>query len=462
MSSRKLSGPKGRRLSIHVVTWNVASAAPPRDLSDLLQLNNRNLNLDIYVIGLQELNSGIISLLSDAAFNDSWSSFLMDVLSPLSFIKVSHVRMQGILLLVFAKYQHLPYIQILSTKSTPTGLFGYWGNKGGVNICLKLYGYYVSIINCHLPPHISNNYQRLEHFDRILEMQNCEGRDIPNILDHDLIIWFGDMNFRIEDFGLHFVRESIKNRCYSGLWEKDQVWWGRLSSRASHPGLSIAKKHDPLLREFQEGRLLFPPTYKFDRNSNDYDTSEKKRKPAWTDRILWRLKRQPCAGPDTPGPPASHFSLSLRGYSSHMMYGISDHKPVSGTFDLELKPLVSAPLIVLMPEDLWTVENDMMVSYSSTSDFPSSPWDWIGLYKVGLRDVNDYVSYAWVGDSKVSCSDNLNQVYIDISNIPTTEDEFLLCYYSNSLRSVVGISRPFQIPPGSLREDPLGEAQPQI
>uniref|UniRef100_A0A2K5NSG3 Inositol polyphosphate-5-phosphatase K n=2 Tax=Cercopithecinae TaxID=9528 RepID=A0A2K5NSG3_CERAT len=51
MSSRKLSGPKGRRLSIHVVTWNVASAAPPLDLSDLLQLNNQNLNLDIYVIG---------------------------------------------------------------------------------------------------------------------------------------------------------------------------------------------------------------------------------------------------------------------------------------------------------------------------------------------------------------------------------------------------------------------------
>lgn len=38
-------------LSIHVVTWNVASAAPPPDLSDLLQLSNLNLNLDIYVIG---------------------------------------------------------------------------------------------------------------------------------------------------------------------------------------------------------------------------------------------------------------------------------------------------------------------------------------------------------------------------------------------------------------------------
>lgn len=40
--------------------------------------------------------------------------------------QISSVRMQGLLLLIFAKYQHLPFIQVLSTKSTPTGLFGYW------------------------------------------------------------------------------------------------------------------------------------------------------------------------------------------------------------------------------------------------------------------------------------------------------------------------------------------------
>lgn len=45
---------------------------------------------------------------------------------PSPILQVSSVRMQGLLLLVFAKYQHLPFIQILSTKSTPTGLFGYW------------------------------------------------------------------------------------------------------------------------------------------------------------------------------------------------------------------------------------------------------------------------------------------------------------------------------------------------
>lgn len=49
---------------------------------------------------------------------------LMNDLCPL--LQISQVRMQGLLLLVFAKYQHLPYIQIISTKSTPTGLYGYW------------------------------------------------------------------------------------------------------------------------------------------------------------------------------------------------------------------------------------------------------------------------------------------------------------------------------------------------
>lgn len=55
------------------------------------------------------------------------------------------------------------------------------------------------------------------------------------------------------------------------------------------------------------------------------------------------------------------------------------------------------------------------------------------------------------------------QVYINISDIPETEDQFLLCYYSNSQHSVVGMSKPFKIQPRSfLEEDPLGEAQPQI
>ena len=41
---------------------------------------------------------------------------------------------------------------------------------------------------------------------------------------------------------------------------------------------------------FNEGSTNWAPTYKYDLFCDDYDTSEKHRTPAWTDRVLWRRK----------------------------------------------------------------------------------------------------------------------------------------------------------------------------
>ena len=43
---------------------------------------------------------------------------------------------------------------------------------------------------------------------------------------------------------------------------------------------------------------------------------------------------------------------------------------------------MSAPLITLLPEGPCTMESDLLISYCLATDFLSSPWDWIGLYKV--------------------------------------------------------------------------------
>ncbi|XP_030143937.4 inositol polyphosphate 5-phosphatase K isoform X1 [Taeniopygia guttata] len=434
---------KCQEFRLHLVTWNVGTASPPPDVTSLLQLNSTGPAMDMYVIGLQEVNSKITNFLSDLAFDDPWSIFFMTVLSPLGYIKLSSVRMQGLLLLIFVKHVHLPFIRDIHTDYTRTGLYGYWGNKGGVSVRMSLFGHTICFMNCHLPAHMENTEQRLDDFEKILEMQ-FEGEDIPSPLDHELLFWFGDLNFRIADYGIHFVRESISNKRFNLLWEKDQ--------------LNMAKNREEFLKDFKEGPLQFKPTYKFDLDSEVYDTreqkslfwfNEKKRKPAWTDRILWKVKNlsEVASKEGEFSEEENPISVTLNSYVSHMSYGISDHKPVTGTFMLEMKPLVSDPLVTLYPEGEWSAEHDVLIRYSAAPELPSSAWDWIGLFQVTFKHMKDYVTYAWVEDDEVSSSKNSKQVYMSASEIPKMGGEFLLCYYSNNLQSIVGISEPFQIQP---------------
>lgn len=74
------------------------------------------------------------------------------------------------------------------------------------------------------------------------------------------------------------------------------------------------KDNDISFPEFREGPINFAPTYKYNNGSDTYDTSEKMRAPAWTDRILFKGE-----------------SINLLLYGREELT-LSDHKPVKAIF----------------------------------------------------------------------------------------------------------------------------------
>lgn len=117
------------------------------------------------------------------------------------------------------------------------------------------------------------------------------------------------MNYRI-DLRRDAIIADIKTGNVSHLLSQDQL----LKEMANNRGFR--------LRSFTEGKITFSPTYKYDRFSNEYDTSEKRRAPAWCDRILWR-----CNDKDRVE------QLHYRRYEVN----VSDHRPISGGFRIRVK-----------------------------------------------------------------------------------------------------------------------------
>jgi len=82
--------------------------------------------------------------------------------------------------------------------------------------------------------------------------------------------------------------------------------------------LSIARKKVEFCKKYNEMPIEFKPTFKFDKRSDNYDTSKKMRVPSWTDRILWYHKEKYIV-------PISYESKDNR---------FSDHRPVLGIFKI--------------------------------------------------------------------------------------------------------------------------------
>lgn len=111
----------------------------------------------------------------------------------------------------------------------------------------------------------------LECYDEEYHTRNIEWQRVMEQTQPQFAIMMGDLNYRIE-LDRAKVLELIEKKEYSTLLKYDQ--------------LRRAKREIPEIGGFSEAEINFAPTYKFDENSDVYDTSSKQRIPSYTDRIL--------------------------------------------------------------------------------------------------------------------------------------------------------------------------------
>ncbi|XP_041448789.1 phosphatidylinositol 4,5-bisphosphate 5-phosphatase A isoform X1 [Drosophila obscura] len=303
-------------LCIFLLTWNVGTHSP-RDLSltSLLALNGTtncpgNQLPDIYVIGMQEVSTKqVLNIFQD----DPWVMKIASHLHDHKYVKVDSKQLQGILITMFAQHKHIPHMKNIETEATRTGLGGLWGNKGAVSIRLSLYGTGAVFVCSHLAAHDDKLKERIEDYHQIVDNHKYEASGYRRIFDHDFVFWFGDLNFRLSgETSAWDVRTAAEGMRYEELLKEDQLNLLRESGNA----FSLLEEQAP----------NFAPTFKFIEGTNDYDL---KRRPAWCDRILHRVQRNIY--------PAVTLSATQLSYQSNMEYTLSDHKPVSATFNYKVE-----------------------------------------------------------------------------------------------------------------------------
>ncbi|XP_063956785.1 synaptojanin-1-like isoform X1 [Lytechinus pictus] len=281
---------------------------------------------DIYAIGFEEmvdLNAG--NIISASTTNQrKWGVDLQKTLSrEHKYVLLVCEQLVGVCLYIFIRPQHAPFIRDVAVDTVKTGLKGAAGNKGGVAIRFVFHGTSMCFVCAHLAAGQSHIKDRNDDYAEISsKIMFPMGRTLES---HDYVFWCGDFNYRI-DKDNDEVKDLVAIHDYEALKECDQ--------------LLIEKRSGNTFQGFSEGTIRFAPTYKYDLFSDDYDTSEKMRTPAWTDRILWRRHKPFYFKHSTDNPFEAFPDNWDPGRVLH--YGraelkTSDHRPVVAIIEVEVQ-----------------------------------------------------------------------------------------------------------------------------
>ncbi|CAF3602692.1 unnamed protein product, partial [Rotaria sordida] len=267
---------------------------------------------DILAIGFQEIcdltASNIVSKSSSNA--NRWVNNVRNHFKRTDpnneYILLGMDQLVGVCLAIFIRRGLAPYVKNIGIDTVKTGMGGAIGNKGCVAIRLVLHSTSICFICAHFTAGQNEYNERNKDYRSIMEKLSFQPPS--RALWHDHIFFLGDFNYRLTSSRAQ-VEHFIQNQTYLELLEYDQLKKERTDGK--------------VFREFNEGPINFPPTYKYDIGSDVYDTSEKARTPSYTDRILWR-------------------STSPNVQATQLYYGraevkTSDHRPVNSIFDVDIE-----------------------------------------------------------------------------------------------------------------------------
>ncbi|XP_038622324.1 synaptojanin-1 [Tachyglossus aculeatus] len=342
---------KPRKIRVCAGTWNVNGGKQFRSIAfknqtltdwllDAPKLagvqefqDQRSKPTDIFAIGFEEmveLNAG--NIVNASTTNQKlWAAELQKTISrDNKYVLLASEQLVGVCLFVFIRPQHAPFIRDVAVDTVKTGMGGATGNKGAVAIRMLFHTTSLCFVCSHFAAGQSQVKERNEDFGEIARKLTFPmGR---MLFCHDYVFWCGDFNYRI-DLPNEEVKELIRQQNWDSLIAGDQ--------------LINQKNAGQIFRGFLEGKVTFAPTYKYDLFSDDYDTSEKCRTPAWTDRILWRRRKWPFDRS------AEDLDLLNAGFQDErkilytwtpgtlLHYGraelkISDHRPVVALMDVDI------------------------------------------------------------------------------------------------------------------------------
>ncbi|XP_023520635.1 type II inositol polyphosphate 5-phosphatase 15-like [Cucurbita pepo subsp. pepo] len=349
-------------LKIFTGTWNVGQEKASHD-SLISWLGSVVTDVGIVVVGLQEVEMGAGFLAMSAAKEtvglegSSLGQWWLDMIGKTldegsTFHRVGSRQLAGLLIATWVRSNIRAHVGDVDAAAVPCGFGRAIGNKGAVGLRIRVFDRVLCFVNCHFAAHLEAVNRRNADFDHVYRTmsfqrpsnpsstaavcasptaQSARSSNVvsgssaemtPELSEADLIIFLGDFNYRLDGVSYDEARDFISQRSFDWLKERDQ--------------LRTEMESGNVFQGMREAVITFPPTYKFERQQQGlagYDSGEKKRVPAWCDRILYRDSRSSLASGCSLDCPVV---ASVSQYEACMDVVDSDHKPVRCLFDINI------------------------------------------------------------------------------------------------------------------------------